>query len=74
VDLLRLLVVYEGDLLHEPMAAEMLHGMRVVNPMPKTVLVELAAALTMSAELSASVAPAITGASATLSGPSQDRP
>jgi hypothetical protein len=72
VDLLRLLLVYEDDLLYEPTAAEVRHGMRVVNPMPKTILVMLSATISSVSHVTATltgVGPATSGASATLSGP-----
>jgi len=62
VDLLRLLFLYDDDLLYEPTPAEALHGMQVVNPMPMTVMVMLSATIScvseVSATLTASVAPA----------------
>jgi hypothetical protein len=74
--LVRLLVVYEDDLLHEPTAAQMLHGKRVVNPMPMTIMLRGIGAATsggsgtlrMEVALS-SVAPGVSGSSAVLSGP-----
>jgi hypothetical protein len=68
VDLLRLLFIYEDDLLYEPTAAEVRHGMRVINPMPKTILVMLTATIFAVSHVSAtltSVGPAISGAPAT---------
>lgn len=59
--MLRLLLVYEDDLLYEPTAAEVRHGMQVINPMPKAILVTLsgmcAAVSAMSGTLTVSVAP-----------------
>jgi hypothetical protein len=75
VDLLRLLFMYEDELLYEPTAAEVRHGMRVINPMPMTILLSGIAAstsgcsgtLSMQVALS-SAAPARSGSSAVLSG------